>query len=553
VTGAPGDPAESAAAEAGAPAGPPGRPRPVSDADREAFDALVRDSATAVRSMAAAWRTGLTALVTLVTTGVILKGRTDTTDLPFRWRIAVTLAIGAGLALAALGLWQALAAEAGARTRLHTLDDIRARHASVQAYQAGQAAAAGRRLQAARNLVAVALGLLLAGVLLTWWAPAASSYLRVGRPGITNCGTVYSIRDGTLRLTVAGMNQPVTIPLATVTSLTIAASCPLPEGPARSAVDSSRAEGRAHARPVTIPAACPQPGGAAWPAPGPGSRVFLIAQTASARDSILAQSRKARSGWRSPPASTIGSRARRLPPAPLAPGCGKGRRIAGGRIGRVTMRPRPASLQLSRLSVQKARAGRTVTRTPAEQAIWAAAAAGDADAMARVGALLYDRGENSDAEKWWGKAAEAGSASAMHYLGIAYYARRDLSAAEEWWRKAASLGNAEAMYNLGALLDQEGRRPEAEKWFRGAAGAGDVQAMYNLGSLLSERGETTEAIGWLRRAADSGYTKAMHGLGVLLHRQGDKEEGDRWLFLSGPTPTKEELERAIRKHGSPGS
>jgi len=145
-----------------------GRPRPVSPADREAFDALVKESLPAVRAMAGAWRTGLAALITLVTTGIIVTGRTATTTLAVPWRIAVTLAIGAGLALAIVGLWHALAAEVGARTRLHTLDDIRTRYASVQAYQVGQAAAAGRRLQTARTVVAAALGLLLTGVLLTW-------------------------------------------------------------------------------------------------------------------------------------------------------------------------------------------------------------------------------------------------------------------------------------------------------------------------------------------------------------------------------------------------
>lgn len=170
-----------------------GRPRPVSAADREAFDALAKESLPAVRSMVAAWRTGLTALVTLVTTGIILTGRTATTTLALPWRIAVTVAIGAGLALAIVGLWHTLAAEVGARTRLHTLDDIRARYASVQAYQAGQAASAGRRLQTARTLVAAALGLLLTGVLLTWWAPAAPTkppaYLKVTRPGGTSAAS----------------------------------------------------------------------------------------------------------------------------------------------------------------------------------------------------------------------------------------------------------------------------------------------------------------------------------------------------------------------------
>ena len=223
------------ASPAPASAGPAGEPsaaldRPVSAADREAFDALVKESLPAVRSMVAAWRTGLTALVTLVTTGIILKGRTDTTTLTMPWRIAVTLAIGVGLALAIVGLWHTLAAEVGARTRLHTLDDIRRNYASVQAYQVGQAAAACRRLQTARTLVAAALGLLLAGVLLTWWAPAApatpAAYLRVSRSGGSICGTLESADGGILRLAVAGAHEPVVIPLTTITNLTVTPACP---------------------------------------------------------------------------------------------------------------------------------------------------------------------------------------------------------------------------------------------------------------------------------------------------------------------------------------
>jgi hypothetical protein len=207
-----------------------GRPRPVSAADREAFDALVKESLSTVRSTAAAWRTGLTALITLVTTGIIVTGRTATATLAVPWRTAVTLAIGGGLALAITGLWQALSAEAGARTRLHTLDDIRARYASVQAYQVGQAAAAGRRLQTARTVAAAALGLLLTGVLLTWWAPAAPAtppaYLKVTSPHATACGILDSADGGTLRLTVAGAQEPVAVPLTTVTNLAITSNCP---------------------------------------------------------------------------------------------------------------------------------------------------------------------------------------------------------------------------------------------------------------------------------------------------------------------------------------
>lgn len=209
---------------------PTGRPRPVSAADQEAFDALVKESSSTVRSMVAAWRTGLAALITLVTTGIIVTGRTSATTLAVPWRIAVTLTIGAGLALAIVGLWHTLAAEVGARTRLHTLDEIRAQYASVQAYQVGQATAAGRRLQAARAVVAAALGLLLTGVLLTWWAPAAPAtppaYLKVTRADGTVCGTLESADGGTLRLTVTGTHEPVAIPLTAVTNLAIISNCP---------------------------------------------------------------------------------------------------------------------------------------------------------------------------------------------------------------------------------------------------------------------------------------------------------------------------------------
>jgi hypothetical protein len=206
------------------------RPRPVSLADREAFEALARESLPAVRSMVAAWRTGLTALITLVTTGIIVTGRSQATTLAVPWRIAVTAAIGGGLALAIVGLWHTLAAEVGARASLHTLEDIRSRYASVQAYQVGQAAAAGRRLQAARTLVAAALGLLLAGVLLTWWAPVAPAtppaYLKVSRPGDVVCGTLDSADGGALQLAVAGVHEPVAIPLTAVTNLAVTAACP---------------------------------------------------------------------------------------------------------------------------------------------------------------------------------------------------------------------------------------------------------------------------------------------------------------------------------------
>jgi hypothetical protein len=228
-----GEPPVPSAAPAPAPTAspsPPPRPRPVSAADQAAFDGLVEDSVSSVRSMASAWRTGLTALITLVTTGIIITGRTATAQLTTPWRIAVTAAIGGGLALALIGLWLALAAEVGARIRLQTLDGIRARYASVQAYLVGQAAGAGQRLQTAKTLVALALGLLVTGVLLTWWAPAVPksppAYLQVTSRGSTVCGTLQSADGGVVRLSVTGAHQPAAIPFSTVTNMAVVAGCP---------------------------------------------------------------------------------------------------------------------------------------------------------------------------------------------------------------------------------------------------------------------------------------------------------------------------------------
>jgi hypothetical protein len=177
--------------------------------------------------MVVAWRTGLT---TLVATGVILTGRTAATSLTPAWRVAVTVTIGGGLALAIAGLWHTLAAEAGARIRLKSLNDILAANAGMQDFQVRLAVAAGNRLQAARALVAAALGLLLTGILLTWWAPPAPAdppaYLKITHPGGVVCGVLVSADGGIVRVNVAGAHNPATIPLTTITNLAVTATCP---------------------------------------------------------------------------------------------------------------------------------------------------------------------------------------------------------------------------------------------------------------------------------------------------------------------------------------
>lgn len=64
--------------------------------------------------------------------------------------------------------------------------------------------------------MAVALGLLLTGIVLTWWAPGKAAdppvYLQVKTKTATTCGTLQSADGGQLVAAVKGSAQPAKIP-----------------------------------------------------------------------------------------------------------------------------------------------------------------------------------------------------------------------------------------------------------------------------------------------------------------------------------------------------
>jgi len=92
---------------------PAAPPSPSDLKERDRYATLTSESLVTVRASAQTWRNGLAAFITLVTTGVVIEGRDNTAGLTAGWRIVVTALIAGGLALAVVGLWQALAAEAG--------------------------------------------------------------------------------------------------------------------------------------------------------------------------------------------------------------------------------------------------------------------------------------------------------------------------------------------------------------------------------------------------------------------------------------------------------
>lgn len=198
--------------------------------ERDRYAQLTARSMETVLGSARAWRNGLTAFITLVITGVVIKGRDTTAGLASGWRALVTVMIGGGLLLAVLGLWQTLAAEAGTDPKKQTLQDIRALYGTLTTYEVHLAAKAARRLQWGRRAVAGAVILLLAGIAATWWAPAAApsppAYITVTHGHALTCGTLQSAGAGQLRLSVHGSHQPVIIPFSQVTNLALTTSCP---------------------------------------------------------------------------------------------------------------------------------------------------------------------------------------------------------------------------------------------------------------------------------------------------------------------------------------
>ena len=198
--------------------------------ERDRYAKLTAGSIDTVRGTAQTWRTGLAAFITLVTTGVVIKGRDTTVGLTTGWRTLITVMIGGGLLLAVLGLWQALAAEAGTDPKKQTLQDIRAVHGTLTTYEVYLAAKAARRLQWGRRAVAGAVTLLLAGIAVTWWTPATApsppGYIAVAHGHAITCGTLQPAGAGQLRLTVHGSHNPVTIPFSQITNLALTTACP---------------------------------------------------------------------------------------------------------------------------------------------------------------------------------------------------------------------------------------------------------------------------------------------------------------------------------------
>ncbi|MER7546338.1 hypothetical protein ABTW95_25365 [Spirillospora sp. NPDC127506] len=201
--------------------------------DADDFAALAAESVRQVRESAERWRTGMAALVTLVTTALLLKGPEKAAELPVRWRLTLTIMLGFGLALAIAALWRALQAAAG-EPGLVRAADIRARYVTIAAFRVAQAQRAAVQLKHARRLLIPALSLLAAGMLAWWWAPPAPAealisieYRPPGASGtVTACGELASADAQTAVVKRSGTSRPTKIPFAQIENMRVPATCP---------------------------------------------------------------------------------------------------------------------------------------------------------------------------------------------------------------------------------------------------------------------------------------------------------------------------------------
>lgn len=206
---------------------PPQGPTPAEVDDRDRWDKLVDGSLAATQASAEKWRTGLSAFVTLVTGGLLVKGPEAAQDLPVSWRAAISILAGLGLAAAVVGLWLALRAAAGMPTRVN-FQNVMAEFGGVRQFEVVSARKAADALTWARVLVASALLLLGTTVIVWWWAPTSPAHLvsidlPADQPAL--CGELVSADDQVVRLQRSGVSKPDEVPFARIANLQVVDSC----------------------------------------------------------------------------------------------------------------------------------------------------------------------------------------------------------------------------------------------------------------------------------------------------------------------------------------
>ena len=117
-----------------------------------------------------------------------------------------------------------------------------------------------------------------------------------------------------------------------------------------------------------------------------------------------------------------------------------------------------------------------------------------------------------------------------------YEVERDIEQAEDWYRKAAEQGYHLAENKLGWLLYNQGNYSEAFGWLLSAGQGGEREAQYGVGEcFFYGRGITqnfVQAVLWYQKAAEQDYKKAIMQLGDIClsgyYKEANYYEAVQW-------------------------
>ena len=115
---------------------------------------------------------------------------------------------------------------------------------------------------------------------------------------------------------------------------------------------------------------------------------------------------------------------------------------------------------------------------------------------------------------------EKNDAEKLYFSGQDYMEKGNYTEAVKYFRKAADQGHARAQYELGVCYNfGYGIRKdlkEAVKWYRKAAEQGYIYAIFDLGECYyygkGVPKDHKEAAKWYRKAAEQGYPDAQNAL-----------------------------------------
>ncbi|MFD5269491.1 hypothetical protein [Streptomyces sp. NPDC058335] len=212
------------------PSSPPSERELAEDA---AWHEYAEESLDRARASAEQWRTGLGLLVTVMAAGLMLGGPGRMADLSPFWRGVVTAVLGFGFAVALYGLWAASRAAAVGGSGPVDRDRLRSRYGTLARYKAAAAAKIWSDIRRARIALLVALPVIVAMTLTSWWlhrdTPTGNQDSRprvvVVTPGSVLCGELTA-GSRTLTVLTDDSATPRRVSAAEVVSLTVVDSCP---------------------------------------------------------------------------------------------------------------------------------------------------------------------------------------------------------------------------------------------------------------------------------------------------------------------------------------